>query len=236
MKLSDKQIDWIAKDLYKKGLTYHPLQEELLDHVCCAIEANLQKGESFEATYPIVMADFGEKGIQHIQYETIHLLTQKKRIMRRLTALTASIFLTMVALLTFNLYAQNPPSIHPLGEGTKVTSHFGMRTHPILKKKAFHKGIDFKAAEGTPIYATADGHVKAVIEGDTGHGNHVIIQHDEEYKTVYANLSEFVVSAGTKVKKGQLIAYSGNSGASTAPHLHYEVLQNDKHVDPIDFF
>ena len=75
-----------------------------------------------------------------------------------------------------------------------------------------------------------------VIESDKGHGNHVVLQHDEEYKTVYANLSKFAVSAGMTVKKGQLIAYSGNSGASTAPHLHYEVLQNEEHVNPLNFF
>ncbi len=235
MKLSDKQIDWIAKDLCKRGLTYHPLKEELLDHICCVLEAQNVEVENFEVAYQTVIADFGDKGLESIQHETLHLLTYKKRIMRRLTALTASTFIFVVVLMTFNMYAQNAPSMHPLGKDTKVTSHFGMRMHPFLKKQAFHKGIDFKAAMGTPIYATADGKVKAVIESDQGHGNHVILQHDTEYKTVYANLSRFVVSAGTTVKKGQLIAYSGNSGASTAPHLHYEVLQNEEHVDPRDF-
>lgn len=238
MKLSDKQIDWIAKDLKKRGLTYQPLKEELLDHICCVMETNHSEKveESFEVKYQKVISNFGEKGVEHIQSETLHLLTYKKQIMQRLTALTASTFMVIVILMTFNMYAQNPPSIHPLGKEVKVTSHFGMRTHPILKKKMLHKGIDFKAAMGTPIYATADGKVKSVVESDKGHGNHVVLQHDDEYKTVYANLSKFAVSAGMTVKKGQLIAYSGNSGASTAPHLHYEVLQNDEHVDPRSFF
>lgn len=237
MRLSDKQIDWIAKDLKKRGLTYQPLKEELLDHICCVMEANHSDKieENFEVKYQRVIVGFGEKGIGDIQSKTLHLLTYKKRIMRRLTALTASTFIAIVVLMTFNMYAQNPPSMHPLGKEVKVTSHFGMRTHPILKKEILHKGIDFRAAMGTPIYATADGKVKMVIESDKGHGNHVVLQHDEEYKTVYANLSKFAVSAGMTVKKGQLIAYSGNSGASTAPHLHYEVLQNEEHVDPRKF-
>ncbi|MFK7906149.1 MAG: M23 family metallopeptidase [Chitinophagales bacterium] len=236
MILSDKQIDWIAKDLRQRGLTYHPLKEELLDHVCCAMEAKASEEESFEEVYEEVIADFGEEGIAQTQYETLHLLTHKKRIMRRLTALTASVFMAIVVFFSFNMHAQSAPSISPLGKDTKVTSHFGMRMHPFLKKKVLHKGIDLKAAEGTPIYATADGEVKAVIESDKGHGNHIILQHGEEFKTVYANLSTFAVGEGTIVKKGQLIAYSGNTGASTAPHLHYEVLQNEEHVDPADFF
>ena len=75
-----------------------------------------------------------------------------------------------------------------------------------------------------------------MIESDKGHGKHIILQHGTECQTVYANLSKFAVGTGTIVKKGQLIAYSGNTGASTAPHLHYEVLQNDEHVNPADFF
>lgn len=236
MNLSDKQIDWIAKDLQKRGLTYHPLKEELLDHICCAIERQSDNGESFEALYQTILADFGENGLKYIQHETLHLLTYKKRIMQRLTALTATTFVAVIIFMTFNLYAQNAPSMHPLGKETKVTSYFGLRMHPITNKQAFHKGIDFKAPIGTPIYATADGKVKAVIEGDKGHGNHVIIEHDSEYKTKYANLSKFAVSAGMDVKKGQIIAYSGNSGASTAPHLHYEVLRNEEQVNPVDFF
>ncbi|MEZ4883730.1 MAG: M23 family metallopeptidase [Chitinophagales bacterium] len=236
MELSDKQIDWIARDLQQRGLTYHPLKGELLDHICCAIESKHTNGETFEVTYQEVIAAFGVEGIKHIQTETLHLLTHKKYIMRRLTALTATTFMAIVVFLTFNMYAQNAPSMHPLGKEVKVTSHFGMRMHPFLKKEAFHKGIDFKAALGTPIYATADGEVKAVIEDKEGHGNHLILQHDSEYKTVYANLSGFAVEAGVMVKKGQLIAYSGNSGASTAPHLHYEVLKNEEPVDPLDFF
>ena len=158
--------------------------------------------------------------------------------MQRLTALTASTFLVVVILMTFNLYAQNAPSMHPLGKdmNTKVTSYFGMKVQPTSKKKVMHKGIDFKVQIGTPIYATADGKVKAVVEGNEGYGNHILIEHDSEYKTKYAHLSKFVVSAGMEVKKGQIIAYSGNSGASTGPHLHYEVLQNEKQVNPVDFF
>ena len=73
MNLSDTQIDWIAKDLQRRGLTYHPLKEELLDHICCAIERQSDHGENFEALYQTILADFGENGLKHIQYETLHL-------------------------------------------------------------------------------------------------------------------------------------------------------------------
>ncbi|MGB1241935.1 MAG: M23 family metallopeptidase [Chitinophagales bacterium] len=236
MILSDKQIDWIAKDLRQRGLTYHLLKAELLDHVCCAMEAKVGEEGVFEEAYEEVIAGFGEEGISQTQYEILHLLTHKKRIMRRLIALTASVFMAIVVFFSFNMHAQSAPSMNPLGEDTKVTSHFGMRMHPFSKKQVFHKGIDLKAVEGTPIYATADGEVKAVIESEKGHGNHIVLQHGTEFQTVYANLSKFAVDKGTIVKKGQLIAYSGNTGASTAPHLHYEVLQNEEHVNPADFF
>lgn len=235
MKLSDKQIDWIAKDLFQRGLTYHPLQEEILDHICCHLEAGGRGEENFEEHYQRLLSDFGEEGFGGIQSEILHLLTHKKRTMRKLTALTFSIFLAVVVFLSFSVFAQNAPSMHPLGKATKVTSPFGPRIHPIQKKQLFHKGMDFKAAMGTPIYATADGEVKATVAKEKGHGKHLILQHDTEYQTMYANLSQFVVVVGTVVKKGQLIAYSGNSGSSTAPHLHYEVWKNGESVDPKDF-
>lgn len=128
------------------------------------------------------------------------------------------------------------PSILPI-DATKArfTSGFGKRIHPVKKIRNYHSGMDFSAPIGTDIYATADGEVISVISQKGGYGLHIEISHGDEFKTKYAQLSEFKVKKGQKVKRGQVIALSGNSGMSTGPHLHYEVRKNDEAVDPIDF-
>jgi len=128
----------------------------------------------------------------------------------------------------------DPPDISPLKGKTKVTSGYGQRVHPVLKKKILHRGIDFKAPLGTPIVATADGTVSFAKE-EKLYGLKVVIQHDGQYKSLYAHLSEIKVKSGDKVKKGTVIGLVGNSGASTAPHLHYEVIKDDKAVNPSDY-
>ncbi len=121
----------------------------------------------------------------------------------------------------------------PLGKPVdgKVTSRFGRRVDPINKKASFHEGIDFKGKRGEKIFATADGVVKrAFING--GYGKYVEIDHKNGYTTAFAHLQEYFVKKGDKVERGQLIAHIGNTGRSTGPHLHYEVLYKKKPVDP----
>src|SRR5690606_10705901 len=118
------------------------------------------------------------------------------------------------------------PAIQPISnkELTRLASGFGMRFHPIYKIKRPHTGVDFSAPQGTPIYATGDGEVKVVRNnGLSGYGMEVLIDHGYGYKTRYAHLSKFNVKVGQKVKRGECIGYVGNTGASTAPHCHYEV-------------
>ncbi len=126
------------------------------------------------------------------------------------------------------------PSLHPLKKRVKITSGFGQRMHPILKTKKMHNGIDFLASMSTPVYATADGTVTTVSNSE-GHGNYIIISHTGGFETVYTTLSTQDVQEGTSVKKGDKIGESGNSGLSTAPHLHYEVHLNGKPVNPADY-
>lgn len=129
------------------------------------------------------------------------------------------------------------PAIQPVANKglTRLTSGFGMRVHPIYKVGQFHPGIDFAAPQGTPIYATADGAVeKAEFEG--GYGNHITINHGYGYKTLYGHMYEMRVRKGQKVKRGELIGSVGSTGFSTAPHVHYEVLYNDEHVNPVFYF
>ena len=133
--------------------------------------------------------------------------------------------------------SDNEPSILPFKEKTfnKMTSGFGMRMHPIDKERKFHRGMDFSCKTGTEIIATADGTVEKVRRSSTGYGNLLVVDHGNGFVTKYAQLSSFKVQEGDKVQKGQVIAFSGNSGASTAPHLHYEVVKNGEAVNPADY-
>ena len=105
-----------------------------------------------------------------------------------------------------------------------ITSKFGSRIHPILKKKEFHPGTDLRAKMNTPVYATADGIVEwAAYHKRSGYGHLVILDHIYGMKSYYGHLKKSVVKSGQFVKKGTLIAYTGNSGMSNGPHLHYEI-------------
>ena len=113
-----------------------------------------------------------------------------------------------------------------------VTSNFGMRFHPILGYSRMHAGIDLGAPWGSPIYAVADGMV-AWAGPHGGHGNFVRLEHGSGFGTGYAHMSRIAVSPGMRVRAGQVIGYVGSSGLSTGPHLHYEVYQNGRPVDPM---
>jgi len=113
---------------------------------------------------------------------------------------------------------------------------FGWRTHPIYKTAEFHPGMDFAAPMGTEIYATGDGIIERADNTAQGYGNHVVINHDYGYKTLYAHMTKFVVRIGQQVKRGQLIGFVGSTGLSTAPHVHYEVIKNGQKTNPINFY
>lgn len=131
------------------------------------------------------------------------------------------------------------PAIQPISNKdlTRIASGFGMRFHPIHKIKKLHTGMDFTAPTGTPIYATGNG----VISNDprrrsSGYGSYVVIDHEYGYKTLYAHMSKINARKGQKVKRGEVIGFVGNTGTSTAPHLHYEVIKNGKKINPVNFF
>ena len=121
------------------------------------------------------------------------------------------------------------PAIQPVSNKDlkRVSSGYGPRIDPFLKVKRMHYGQDFSIPKGTPIFATADGRVSVLKSSFGGLGKYIYIDHGNGYKTVYGHLDKFNVKRGQKVKRGELIAYSGNSGRSTAPHLHYEVHKNE---------
>ncbi|MEM6812154.1 MAG: M23 family metallopeptidase [Pseudomonadota bacterium] len=116
-------------------------------------------------------------------------------------------------------------------DGARISSGFGMRKHPILGYNKMHKGVDFAAPTGTPIYAAGDGVVERAGWA-SGYGKFVKIRHNSSLQTAYGHMSKIKVKAGQRVKQGQVIALVGSTGRSTGPHLHYEVLKNGKHVNP----
>ena len=132
------------------------------------------------------------------------------------------------------------PSIKPiskkyLSKSIHAMSGYGYRIHPIHKVRRMHTGIDFGARTGTPIIATGDAKVKKILKKRTGYGHHIILDHGYGYQTLYAHMSKIEVKVGQKVKKGEVIGKVGNTGTSTAPHLHYEVINKNKKVNPIHY-
>ena len=129
------------------------------------------------------------------------------------------------------------PAIQPITNKylKRTSSGWGYRIHPIYKVRKMHWGQDFTAPVGTPVYATGDGKVTEVQgskNSRVGLGLSIIIDHDYGYETVYGHLNEFNVKRGQQVKRGDIIGYVGNSGGSTAPHLHYEVHKDGRKVNP----
>ncbi len=118
-------------------------------------------------------------------------------------------------------------------DGARITSGFGMRFHPVLGYSRMHKGIDFGVPVGTPVMAAGSGVIQQ--RGRLGgYGNFMLVNHQNGYATAYGHLSRFApgLHVGSRVRQGQVIAYSGNSGMSTGPHLHYEIRVHDAQVNP----
>jgi murein DD-endopeptidase MepM/ murein hydrolase activator NlpD len=130
------------------------------------------------------------------------------------------------------------PAIQPVkNEDLKrMASGFGYRNDPFTKIRKFHYGMDFTAKSGTPIFATGDGVVLKADNSLSGYGNHIEISHGYGYVTLYAHLSKYNCRKGQRVKRGDIIGYVGSTGRSEAPHLHYEVIQNGKKINPMNFY
>ena len=119
-------------------------------------------------------------------------------------------------------------------DGARLSSNFGMRKHPISGYNKMHKGIDFAAPKGTPVYAGGNGVVE--IAGVNGaYGKYIRIRHNNEYKTAYAHLNVFKkgITKGIRVNQGDVIGYVGSTGSSTGPHLHYEIIYKNKQINPL---
>jgi len=237
MALTELQIIYIQKELKRRELTYEPLQDEILDHFCCVVEEEMENGLCFmDAFNKTSIRVFDQDQLNKVQHNTMLILSKKRRFMKFTSSISASVMALLAIILFTN--ASDAPSIKPFQDqnNVRMTSPFGLRHHPIYKKKLHHNGIDFGMPEGTPILVSADGIIIKVEYKEKGHGKLIKVKHDETYTSIYAQLSSSLVEEGQKVKQGEIIGHSGNSGISTASHLHYEILKNGKYVKPADYF
>ncbi len=130
------------------------------------------------------------------------------------------------------------PSIQPIspGENFRITSSYGYRWDPFTKRRKMHQGLDLAGEIGLKIYATGEGIVISAEDSKNGYGKEVIIDHGFGYITRYAHLNKIVVHRGQSIKRGEYLGQLGNTGRSTGPHLHYEVIYNSRTVNPILFY
>ncbi len=130
------------------------------------------------------------------------------------------------------------PAIQPVSNKqlNRIASGFGMRIDPVYGTPKMHRGLDFTAPQGTPIYATGDGIVRTAGHSASGYGNHVEINHGYGYETLYGHMVRIKVRNGQRIKRGEIIGWVGSTGKSTGPHCHYEVKINGANVNPVYFF
>lgn len=168
---------------------------------------------------------------------------------QQLDALARELYLESVSFDELQMLARNKeqmsaaiPAIWPIDRSRLHNNHLGAfnprRMHPILRRIAPHNGVDFGCDRGTPVYATGDAvvEVAAATGSNGGFGRMVLLNHEFGYKTRYAHLDKVLVKAGDRVIRGQQIGEAGNTGRSTAPHLHYEVIHKGTPVNPVNYF
>lgn len=192
-------------------------------------QRDLQPGDRFQILYQVVVNDKGEL----VKPGTILAASLN------LSGKDQRIYLNQTGDGTLDFFSADGKSIRktllrtPI-DGAKITSGFGMRIHPLLGYSKMHKGVDFGAPTGTPVFAAGDGVVEKMGWWG-GYGRYLRIRHNSEIGTAYAHLSRFPanLAEGSHVRQGQVVAYTGSTGAATGPHLHYEVLKNGTQVNPL---
>ena len=238
--MSDSSIQSIIEHQLKSaGVRNKSLLEELSDHYYCELEVQLEQGQTLQKAQEHVIATIKSKNYRPLNRQIFFIHHKNQIIMSTLCAVFLSIFTL------FSVQGEmpndppklpiDPPSIWPIEPSVDdISSGYGYAIHPFSKKRRFHKGIDIRAKVGTAIMAPADA---TVVEAgyDDKRGNYIILKHDDIYTTRYNHLSEIRIKKGATVKQGEVIGKVGSTGLSTGPHLHYEVLKNNKHVDPIEF-
>ena len=243
----------LKRELDEVLLTYEQLDERL--NKLMLVLGNMEKRDDeiyrviFESEPPPAEIRLSGLAGGALRYESIQDLSNGvllEKTSRKVDELTKRIAIQSESLDELASLANNKealldalPAIRPVKDqpGTRFSSGFGYRIHPIYKVRKKHPGVDFSAKKGTPIYASADGIVISNdIFGGRGFGKHITISHGFGYHTLYAHMDKAIKKRGQRVKRGDLIGYIGNTGRSTAPHLHYEVIKNGRRVNPINYF
>ncbi len=192
---------------------------------------------------PAEVRNAGFGGVnRYVQYESAPLRDIAKRvdILTKKTYVQSKSF-DEVALLSKRIgeMASCIPAIPPMSPDRRIyrlSSSFGTRNDPFTGRRKRHTGVDFAMKPGHRLYATGDGVVESVKFELFGYGNQVLIDHGFGYKTRYAHMKTISVAEGMKVKRGECIGLSGNSGRSSGPHLHYEVLYKGNYVNPANYY
>lgn len=191
---------------------------------------------------PISMREAGvggrEKASATMAYPLIRLAFEKEeKIKNRLDIESQSMNQLKEELARKEKMWASRPAIQPVSNKDLIHLHtlFGLRLHPLLGYTRPHNGLDFTAPAGAPIYSTGDGVVNTAQYSESL-GNMVFVNHGYGFQTRYGHMTKFIVRAGEKVKRGQVIGYVGNTGLSVSAHLHYEVLYNSDYINPINFF
>lgn len=193
-------------------------------------QRDIQPGDQFEILYEQIVTEDGEvaSGAGDILYASLTLSGKKKAIYRYEDSQGVAEYFNALGESVRKALLRTPI------DGARLSSGFGMRRHPVLGYGKMHKGIDFAAPTGTPIYAAGAGVVDEA--GPKGsYGNYIRIRHNNQISTAYAHMSRFGTGMrrGTRVSQGDVIGYVGTTGRSTGPHLHYEMLKGGKQVNPL---
>jgi len=191
------------------------------------VPAEPKPGTAYTIIYETMATDQGQDHGPVLRYASIDVDGKPHRIYRYETGGNVAFF------------KKDGKGVAPVNLGhpvpnSRMSSPWGWRKHPVLGKRKFHYGVDFAAPRGTPIYAAADGVIEAI--GWRGnYGRYMRIKHSGRVETAYGHMNGFAknLKRGSKVKAGQVIAYIGSTGLSTGPHLYYEVLVDNKRVDPL---
>ncbi|MTI22440.1 M23 family peptidase [Fulvivirga sp. RKSG066] len=211
-------------NIYRKIYEAEPLPEEIR-----------QAGSGGAELYKRIMDDgMADKQLVRNTYKRIDKLKKKARIQNQSFDQIMSLAKAKDGLLS------SLPAIQPIDNPdlTRLSSGYGMRINPFHKGRVKHEGVDFAAPRGTPVYATGNGEVTFTKDNstlETGYGNYIEIDHGFGYVTKYAHLDGLNVKKGDLVTRGQVIGYVGSSGGSVAPHVHYEIIKDQKKIDPINF-
>lgn len=172
-------------------------------------------------------------------FRVMQLAAMSDKVTKRAYVQSKSLDEIEMMLNSADLMALSMPTIWPVvpdQSKVHISSRFGSRSHPLLGYVRPHQGIDISVKKGTEIYVTGDGVVEKVEYERSGYGHYVIIDHGFGYKTLYAHCKSILVAEGIKVKRGEQIAESGNTGISSGPHVHYEIRYKGKAVNPLHYF